>query len=715
MSGLDYERAVLAGGPLGIMAACLDVVVPYVHERKQFGQPIGEFQLMQGKLADMYTTFSACRAYVYAVGQALDRNETTRKDAAGAILYAAEKATWMAGEAIQALGGMGYINETPDRAAVARRQALRDRRRHVRDPPLADRARAVRGNRMSGLIETYRGVIYPWHCDHMGHMNVMWYVGKFDEATWNLFAAMGVTAAFLKENQRGMAAVQQNITYRRELLAGDTVLVRSAFLEVRDKVAKFVHEMRNAQTGEIVGDLRADRRHIDAADPQVLPVSAEIARARPQAWCATTSCPAEGDSMQNDPVVIVGLARTPMGAFQGELKGFAAPELGAAAIRAAVERAKIKPEDVQEVIMGCVLPAGQGQAPARQAALGAGLPLATGCTTVNKMCGSGMKAAMFAHDFCCSAILSDLIVAGGMESMTNAPYLLPKARAGLRMGHGQVIDHMFYDGLEDAYDKGRLMGTLRRGLRLEVSSSRGKAQDEFAIASLKRAQKANKDGSFAWEITPHRDQGRQGREVRRDRRAAVQGQPGEDPDAQARVPQGRHGDRGELELDLRRRRGARDDAPLDAPRSAASRRSRWSSAMPRTRRSRAGSPPRRSARCRKLFEKTGWTRKPGRPLRDQRSLRRGHHGGDEGARPAARQGERARRRLRARPPDRRLRRAHPRDADRRAAQVRPEARRGEPVHRRRRGDGDGGRARFEEGRSSSCSTDRASCGPTGSA
>ncbi|MFL6570912.1 MAG: acyl-CoA dehydrogenase family protein, partial [Burkholderiales bacterium] len=113
MSGLDYERAVLAGGPLGIMAACLDAVVPYVHERKQFGQPIGEFQLMQGKLADMYTTFSACRAYVYAVGQALDRNETTRKDAAGAILYAAEKATWMAGEAIQALGGMGYINETP--------------------------------------------------------------------------------------------------------------------------------------------------------------------------------------------------------------------------------------------------------------------------------------------------------------------------------------------------------------------------------------------------------------------------------------------------------------------------------------------------------------------------------------------------------------------------------------------------------------------------
>ena len=204
--------------------------------------------------------------------------------------------------------------------------------------------------------------------------------------------------------------------------------------------------------------------------------------------------------MQDDPVVIVGLARTPMGAFQGELKGFAAPELGAAAIRAAVERAKIKPEDVREAIMGCVLPAGQGQAPARQAALGAGLPLAVGCTTVNKMCGSGMKAAMFAHD----VLLNEkdhILVAGGMESMTNAPYLLPKARAGLRMGHGQVIDHMFYDGLEDAYEKGRLMGSFAEECAQSYRFSR-EAQDEFAIQSLKRAQNANKDGSFAWEITP---------------------------------------------------------------------------------------------------------------------------------------------------------------------------------------------------------------------
>jgi acetyl-CoA C-acetyltransferase len=204
--------------------------------------------------------------------------------------------------------------------------------------------------------------------------------------------------------------------------------------------------------------------------------------------------------MNSDPIVIVSAARTPMGAFQGELKGFAAPELGAAAIRAAVERAKIRPDDVQEVIMGCVLPAGQGQAPARQASLGAGLPLATGCTTVNKMCGSGMKAAMLAHDLLVAGS-ADLIVAGGMESMTNAPYLLPKARSGLRMGHGQVIDHMFYDGLEDAYDKGRLMGSFAEDCAAKYQFSR-EAQDDFAVQSLKRAQKANREGWFAWETTP---------------------------------------------------------------------------------------------------------------------------------------------------------------------------------------------------------------------
>jgi acetyl-CoA C-acetyltransferase len=204
--------------------------------------------------------------------------------------------------------------------------------------------------------------------------------------------------------------------------------------------------------------------------------------------------------MANDPVVIVSAARTPIGGFQGELKGFPAPELGAAAIRAAVERAGIESDMVEEVIMGCVLPAGQGQAPARQASLGAGLPLGTGCTTINKMCGSGMKAAMFAHDLL-AAGTNDIMVAGGMESMSNTPYLLPKARSGYRMGHQQVMDHMFLDGLEDAYDKGCLMGVFAEDCAEKFSFSR-EQQDAFSISSLKRAKQANEDGSYAWETVP---------------------------------------------------------------------------------------------------------------------------------------------------------------------------------------------------------------------
>src|SRR5436309_3703467 len=215
--------------------------------------------------------------------------------------------------------------------------------------------------------------------------------------------------------------------------------------------------------------------------------------------------------MTNDPIVIVSAARTPMGAFQGELKDFAAPQLGAAAIRAAVERAALKPEQVQEVIMGCVLPAGQGQAPARQAALGAGLALSTGCTTVNKMSGSGMKAAMFAHDLLVAGT-NDIIVAGGMESMTNAPYLLPKARGGYRMGHQTVQDHMFLDGLEDAYDKGRLMGTFAEDCAAKFGFTR-EAQDAFALTSLSRALAANNDGTFGWEIAPVTVVGKSGERV----------------------------------------------------------------------------------------------------------------------------------------------------------------------------------------------------------
>lgn len=200
--------------------------------------------------------------------------------------------------------------------------------------------------------------------------------------------------------------------------------------------------------------------------------------------------------MSHDPVVITSIARTPMGGFQGDLSSLTAPELGAAAIAAAVSQSALKPEQVDEVLMGCVLPAGQGQAPARQAALKAGLSPATGCTTINKMCGSGLKAVMLAHDLI-RADTNDIMVAGGMESMSNAPYLLPKARGGYRMGHGQVIDHMFLDGLEDAYDKGKLMGVFAELCAAEYDFSR-EAQDAFAIESLKRAQAAD----FSKEIVP---------------------------------------------------------------------------------------------------------------------------------------------------------------------------------------------------------------------
>ncbi|KVO86140.1 acetyl-CoA C-acetyltransferase [Burkholderia ubonensis] len=203
---------------------------------------------------------------------------------------------------------------------------------------------------------------------------------------------------------------------------------------------------------------------------------------------------------QHDPIVIVGAARTPMGGFQGDLAAATASELGAVAIRAALERAGVPAGQVDEIVFGCVLPAGQGQAPARQAALKAGLPLAAGATTVNKMCGSGMKAAMFAHDLLVAGS-ADVLVAGGMESMSNAPYLLPKARGGYRMGHGQVLDHMFLDGLEDAYDKGRLMGTFAEDCAAAYGFTRD-AQDAFAIASLTRAQQAIVSGRFAAEVTP---------------------------------------------------------------------------------------------------------------------------------------------------------------------------------------------------------------------
>jgi acetyl-CoA C-acetyltransferase len=213
----------------------------------------------------------------------------------------------------------------------------------------------------------------------------------------------------------------------------------------------------------------------------------------------------------NDPIVIVGAARTPMGGFQGDFASLTAAQLGGIAIKAAVERAGISADLVEEVLMGCVLQAGQGQAPARQAALLAGMPLSAGCATIHKVCGSAMKATMLGHD----GILAgsyNVAVVGGMESMTNAPYLLPKARGGYRLGHGQVLDHMFLDGLEDAYSKenrGRLMGTFAEDVAARFGFTR-EAQDEFAIRSTQRAQKAGTDGSFDWEIVPVTVSGKKG-------------------------------------------------------------------------------------------------------------------------------------------------------------------------------------------------------------
>jgi acetyl-CoA C-acetyltransferase len=212
--------------------------------------------------------------------------------------------------------------------------------------------------------------------------------------------------------------------------------------------------------------------------------------------------------MAADPIVVVGASRTPMGGFQGALATLTAPELGAVAIRAALAGAGLEPGDVDEALMGCVLPAGQGQAPARQAALGAGLPLSTPCTTLNKMCGSGMKAAIIAMDQL-RAGEGRVVVAGGMESMTNAPYLAPKMRAGARLGHAQMLDHMFLDGLEDAYDRGRLMGTFAEDCAEAFQFTRA-AQDAYALASLERALRAQETGRFAAEIAPVTVRARQG-------------------------------------------------------------------------------------------------------------------------------------------------------------------------------------------------------------
>lgn len=202
--------------------------------------------------------------------------------------------------------------------------------------------------------------------------------------------------------------------------------------------------------------------------------------------------------MDKDPIVIIGFSRSPMGSFQGELSPLTAPQIASPCIIRSLQQAGLPSEAIDEVFLGCVLPAGIGQAPARQASLGANIPVSAGCTTINKMCGSGMKAVMLAHDLLLTRD-SHIMLAGGMESMSNAPYLLPKARGGYRLGHGQLVDHMFLDGLEDAYDRGTLMGAFAESTAEKYGFTR-KQQDQFAITSLTRAQKAIENKSFVDEI-----------------------------------------------------------------------------------------------------------------------------------------------------------------------------------------------------------------------
>ena len=328
-----------------------------------------------------------------------------------------------------------------------------------------------------------------------------------------------------------------------------------------------------------------------------------------------------------DPIVIVGAARTPMGGMQGDFASLAAPQLGAVAIRAALARAGVAADQVEEVIMGCVLSAGIGQAPARQASRGAGLPDSTGCTTINKMCGSGMKAAMFAHDLLLAGS-NKVMVAGGMESMTNAPYLLDKARAGFRLGHGRVLDHMFLDGLEDAYDKGRLMGSFAEDTAQSYGFTR-EAQDEFALASLSRALKASTDGSFAGEIAPVALKSRQGETL-----ISVDEQPAKARPEKIPTLKPAFGDGGEFLLDFRWRGGVGADASLGS-RQARPGPARHHS-RPRQFCPPAGAVHHRSGRRHpQCVGQGGLDHRSGRPVGDQRGLRRGGDDRHARSRPAA--------------------------------------------------------------------------------
>ena len=385
--------------------------------------------------------------------------------------------------------------------------------------------------------------------------------------------------------------------------------------------------------------------------------------------------------MPSDPIVIAAAARTPMGGFLGALKPLPAPQLGAAAIRAAVERAGVAPDEVDEVIMGNVLPAGQGQAPARQASLAAGLPESTGCTTINKVCGSGMKAAMLAHDLIALGT-NRIMVTGGMESMSNAPYLLPKARGGLRLGHAEVKDHMFLDGLEDAYDPGRLMGTYAETTAAKYGYTR-EAQDRYAITSLTRAQDAIRSGRFRREIVPVTAGG----SVVADDEQPLKANPD-------RIPQLKPAFSKDGTVTAANSSSISDGgaAMVLMTLSEAERRGHHAArAYRRPRHALTGAgvvydgADRRDPQA---FREDRLGREIHRSLRDQRSVRGRGDGGDRRARAHARARERARRRVRAGSSARRFRRAHHGDAARRARASWIETRHRGAVHRRRRSDGD---------------------------
>ncbi len=384
---------------------------------------------------------------------------------------------------------------------------------------------------------------------------------------------------------------------------------------------------------------------------------------------------------QADPIVIVSAVRTPLGRFQGELSSLAAPALGAIAVREAVARAKLAPERVDEALIGCVLPAGQGQAPARQAARGGGLPDSTGATTVNKVCGSGMKATMLAHDLIAAGSAS-IVLAGGMESMSNAPYLLPKARSGYRFGHERVLDHMLLDGLEDAYEGGRAMGDFGEATAEAYQFTRAD-QDAYAAETLTRARNAVESGAFKSEIVPVTVAAKGGSRLVENDENPLKVTPDKIPGLKpAFRPTGTitaasssaNADGAAALILTKRSLAERDGLPVLAEIKAHATHSQdpaWFTTAP-------------IPAIRKLLEKAGWSVERRRSVRDQRGLRRRCHGGSARSRNRARSPQRQRRRLRARPPDRRDRGAHHCHAPPRPRAARTSPWRGVTLHRWRR-------------------------------